>query len=220
MIKRWLLRKIDKYPVISFDIFDTLVERNTLNPSEIFSRTAKKHMSDEQVQIFVNKRVNAEKKARELRGDREVTLDEIYCQLSLEYGELASELLKTEIAEEIEACHIKVQTRDIYNKAIDVADKVFLISDMYLSKEVIGKILEKCDIAGYNKLYISNEYRVNKISGELFQIVKTENSISNEHWLHFGDSLKADYLGARKIGIDAVMVSRKNRIKRMLHKCL
>lgn len=220
MTKKWLLKKIDKYSVVSFDIFDTLIERDVVLPSEIFARTAKKYLSDEEVNDFVKNRMDAERKARALREDREANLEEIYHHLKAEYDEFVVDLMEAEIAEEINSCQTKVKYFDIYEEVLKSKEHIFLISDMYLPEEVICRILDKCKITGYEKLYISNRYRVNKISGELFDIVKKENVIHNEAWLHLGDSFKADYLGARKAGIDAVLLSRKNRIKRMLRKCL
>lgn len=36
MIKKFIEKKIDKYPYVSFDVFDTLLERKCLIPQKLF----------------------------------------------------------------------------------------------------------------------------------------------------------------------------------------
>ena len=87
---------------------------------------------------------------------------------------------------------------------------------MYLPKDHIIKMLEKCNLPlDKVKIYISYEYGVNKVSGKLFRKVLNENSIDHKTMIHFGDSLKADVLGAIKAGIKFAIVPKKNRFKRI-----
>ena len=105
----------------------------------------------------------------------------------------------------------------IFYSALNQGKRVYIISDMYLPKPVIQEMLEKCGVSGEEKLYVSNTYGVNKISGKLFEIVTREGNLDKKRMLHIGDSLKADCLGAIKAGIGFYHVSRKNRLERMLH---
>ena len=58
---------IDKYEIISFDIFDTLIKRNVIDPVDIFKivqeRFNKKHIN-EMITDFFEKRVGTEKNMR------------------------------------------------------------------------------------------------------------------------------------------------------------
>ena len=78
-------------------------------------------------------------------------------------------------------------------------------------------MLEHCNITNYDSLYVSNEYGVNKISGKLFKIVLNQKGIKQSEIVHIGDSVKADFLGARKVGIKSILIRRKNRLKRLIH---
>ena len=40
--------------------------------------------------------------------------------------------------------------------------------------------------------------------------------IDKKNIIHIGDSIKADYIGARKAGISSILIGRKNRIGRLI----
>ena len=52
-----ILKQIENYDIVSFDIFDTLLKRNINKPTDIFAYVEKKH---NQVG-YCNNRINAEK---------------------------------------------------------------------------------------------------------------------------------------------------------------
>lgn len=220
MIEKYLKKKIERYDIISFDIFDTLIERDVRVPTDIFKRIAESCFNTENERnAFWKNRVWAEQEARKNRTDGEVTLDEIYTKLLDKYDDSITEkLMQSEIREEIKACRPKNKLISVYKHAMQRGKKVYFISDMYLPKEVISELLSKCSVYEYEKLYVSNAYRANKVSGELFQIVCTENQLKKEDWLHIGDSFKADFKGARKSGISSILLYRKGLIKNRLCK--
>ena len=210
-----LLRKLKKYKVVSFDVFDTLIERTVKLPSDIFALVGANVLGADNG--FVQNRIQAEKEARDRSVSGEVTLEDIYAGLRTEYGELADRLMNEEIELEIKSCTPKTSMTEIYKTATDSCEKVFIISDMYLPSTVIEKMLEKCGINSYLKIYVSNEYDCNKISGRLFERVILDNGINRSDMLHVGDSIKADYLGARKAKISSYLIGRKHRLLRLIH---
>lgn len=80
--------------------------------------------------------------------------------------------------------------------------KDFFISDMYLSKQFIGKLLKKC---GYEAedIFLSNEYRENKGQMKLYEIVQKTYNLSKLRWIHIGDNYISDYEKALEFGIEA-----------------
>ena len=64
----------------SFDIFDTLVYRSCISPQAVFAMTGEK-MGEEPMR-YKELRINAEEKARHSSGKSEITLDEIYANMS------------------------------------------------------------------------------------------------------------------------------------------
>lgn len=119
--------------------------------------------------------------------------------------------------QEIVNCKKKESMYGFFQKCVASDKCVILVSDMYLPEQVIIKMLEKCGIAGYDDIYISNCYNSNKLTGKLFELVMDERGTDRKKIIHIGDSVKADYIGARKAGIRSILIGRKNRLKRQLN---
>ena len=209
-------RLLNRYQVISFDIFDTLIERSVQDPKDIFFLAANKFFGDEiKAKEFQKNRIEAEKKGRNEKENGEINLNEIYELLKPIYGDQTTALLDMEIKEEIDSCFPKQKILEFYKKCVAANKIIYIISDMYLSSEILAIMLKKCGISEYKKLYVSNEYHCNKRNGELFQQVINENNIEKRNMIHIGDSIKADFIGGIKSGIKSLLISRKNRIKRL-----
>ena len=183
------------FDTISFDIFDTLIERSVSKPTDIFEIVGEKVLGKEHCREFLENRIRAEKKARE--KSCEITLDQIYQELVDTYKSDIVELLqKTEVQIELENCHKKETIFPFYEQCIQKGKRVLLISDMYLPEPVIVSMLQRCGINDYEKLYVSNTYGENKLSGKLFQIACKDWQIDLKSMIHIGDSIKADMIGA------------------------
>lgn len=53
-----IINQIEKYDIVSFDIFDTLLKRNVKNPTDVFEYIENKHNKAD----FCERRIAAEKK--------------------------------------------------------------------------------------------------------------------------------------------------------------
>ena len=201
-----LKKYLDNYDTISFDIFDTLIGRDVEIPACIFELAASLIFDETKAKEFKRIRQSAEESARAKRADREVNLWEIYDELAPHYETLTDKLLKAEIECEISHCFRIDKCADLLNEAVKKKKRVFLISDMYLPRSVIMKIIDKCRISGYERIYVSGEERCNKVSGQLFEKVITDNLIERKKMLHIGDSFRADIQGARKAGVKSQWV--------------
>ena len=206
---------IKKYKIISFDIFDTLVLRNVEKPTDLFY-LVENQMEGNNAFGFHNKRIQAEKIARQKLSPREVNIDDIYDYLDINDNNLKENLKAKEIELELASCYANKKIKKFYDRAIENGNEVIIISDMYLPQEVIQAMLGQCGIYRYKKLYVSNSYNANKITGKLFEIAISELGVPKKNIVHLGDSIKADFLGAHKAGIKAVLVHRKNRLRRFL----
>ena len=198
---------INKYKKISFDIFDTLIERDVLDPLDIFSI-----VENETGELnFRNKRIQAEKEARRKSISKEVTLGDIYREY--QGGDrLCNDLRDAELRIEEKHIHVKESIYSFYQRCISENRNVFLVSDMYLTTNCIENILRTCNIRGYKKLYISCEYNKNKVTSELFGELINSEHINKKDIIHIGDSPKADLIGARKAGIHSILIPKKNAI--------
>jgi FMN phosphatase YigB (HAD superfamily) len=81
--------------------------------------------------------------------------------------------------------------------------RLIYISDMYLTKDTIDKILDKC---GYSEMFIrgfvSSEVGLLKRTGSIFPYV--ENEMGAKILLHIGDNKEADYDKPSDLGISAI----------------
>lgn len=202
---------IDKYEVITFDVFDTLLKRQVLNPRDVFAYEERIliHRYGEGFNGFKNRRVQSEIQAREKAENYECTLGQIYEELFPSDSWLLHECLSLEESLEQCLCIANASIYQIYDYCIKQGKKIFYISDMYLSSECISKLLIK---NGYEvnkgQLYVSNEFLASKKSGALFKIFLTEQGIEPSRVLHIGDSRYADYIGPLRVGIKAVHIPR------------
>lgn len=199
-----IIRKVKNYKTVSFDIFDTLLKRNVDNPTDVFALVEHKT----KIMDFQKKRIEAERRAREITKDREVTLIEIYEQLSGLSESQKKNALESELSVEEDLLTINTEIYAVYTWCIENDKQVFITSDMYLPKDFIEIVLEKNKITGYKKLYLSCSYKKVKSDGSLFWVLMQENNVQPEEIIHIGDSKEGDYRQPQKIGINSIQIPR------------
>ena len=139
----------------SFDIFDTLITRNTISPLGIFLLLQDKIKSDRHFDIlpddFVNNfcqyRKNAELRCRGINNTnynfKEITLDDIYNNL------MENHSIENEFIEKIKLLEIELELKSVQpiqkniknlKKILENSKQVILISDMYLPINVLSLI--------------------------------------------------------------------------------
>jgi HAD superfamily hydrolase (TIGR01549 family) len=215
MMNNRLYKKVKGYQNISFDMFDTLIERNVILPTDIFFQAGKSVLDDGEK--FREQRILAERKARAKHQSKEVTLDQIYLELGFLYDEqILNELKEKEISEELSNCNPRKDIVEVYRKLIKEGKNVFIVTDMYLPKDTLSMMLRKCSIDDYKDLLLSNEEEAGKRDGKLFEILLQRYDIQSQSLIHIGDDLKSDYLGAKKVGITSVIIPRKRAIRRQI----
>ena len=194
-----------QFDVISFDIFDTLILRPFDKPETLFEIVGDRLGINTVFSSFLSCRKKAEKEARRKQeiqyGTREVTIFDIYRELQETIGIDAQEGAQAEIKAEIDYCYKNPYFEMVYDILLAQGKTVVLTSDMYLPKEYIEKIVNKCGYNKYEKIYVSCEYRCNKKTGELFRRVSAD--YKGKTVVHVGDNYEADILGAEKAGFDA-----------------
>lgn len=191
---------------VSFDIFDTLILRDVARPTDVFS------LMEKQLGIpdFRQKRLEAEKKAREVKNSGEITIFEIYkCFDAIQETDI-EKLCSQELMTEMSVCHLNPNVEGFYKKCLE-KKKVVLVSDMYLPTEMMVKILEKCNITGYQKLYVSCDFGVSKRDGGLYRHVLKDLGISKKEIVHVGNDIMSDCFCARKLGIYTLKTKTRTR---------
>ena len=201
----------------SFDVFDTLITRNTATPKGIFSimQYHLQHDSrwasipDHIKNNFYHLRVHAEKfPVSSLEpGIEEVTLDQVYSFFSHTPSvtqKMCVDLMEFEIETEL-ACSVGI-TANI-NRVIELISHgihVVLISDMYLPSTVIRKLLCKHHAIFQDiPIYVSSEIKLRKGTGNLYKYVREKEGIHFSEWMHIGDNPISDVRVPQKLGICA-----------------
>lgn len=214
-------RRARGFDLISFDIFDTLITRNVLHPTDLFTLVGHEILgATEEAIIFRDRRVEAESNARAKSESGEVCLKDIYRELFSYYGIKAAILKDCEIKAEKKSCHPREKWVRLFHEYVKSGKRVVLISDMYLSSDVIKDILTDCGISGYSNIYISNECGCDKVSGKLYEIAEEKEGLKKCRHIHYGDSIRADYMGARKAGVTPRLVLKEKWLNRLLRKCV
>lgn len=202
-----IFNQIEKHDIISFDIFDTLVVRNVLKPSDIFTLTEKKYNTlhkNSPINNFKEKRIGAEKISRSNKKN-EITINDIYCQI--EYpDQIKNELMMIEIDVEFKYIVKNPNIYPLYQYAKEKGKKIIIASDMYLSKEFISRVLKNCGIDTYDTLFISSEIGYRKKTGDLFAYICNYLKCNPNNILHIGDNKISDFYMALKNGLDAFLI--------------
>lgn len=192
-----LKSQIQSHEAISFDIFDTLIMRKTLYPDDVF-------------EIIGSRINNKEFTALRREAMAKVSNANIY-EIYDEYQKMTNisddernRLLKLEISTEKSVLIPRVKMVEILNYAVSLGKKVYLISDMYFTKEILEEILNDLGVKGYSDIFVSCEYKVLKSQG-LYRIYKEK--VQAPSYLHIGDNEEADGVYPKEQGISCYNIN-------------
>ena len=121
-----ILHKAAPYPVVAFDVFDTLIKRDVARPTDLFALLG----AD-----FAKARTQAEAEARAAKSG-EVTLAEIYARPCLAGYDPAAECA-AEIACAVPNLPVLKAARALHAQG----KRLYYISDMYLPKVQLDAML-------------------------------------------------------------------------------
>lgn len=176
---------INKMPLVnSFDIFDTIVTRNVLNPTDIYDIIEREYPFPK----FKEYRILAESKNGQ-------TLDSIYNEFKIISGIEDSEIEKLkefEIQTEINNLFL---IRSNYNL---IRDNDILVSDMYFNPEQLEYILKSIGYHKNTKIY-SSSCGMSKIKETMYKYLQTKYIIMT----HTGDNMHSDILNSDKHNINS-----------------
>lgn len=195
---------------VGFDVFDTLLCRPFLKPTDLFDLmedTAETIIGRKSIN-FANSRVAAEAIAR--HGKIETTFEEIYSVLEEQLQ------LTREQKEKLQALEISLESRflkpresvkNIFRLAKLLRKRVFIASDMYLSKEIITSFLREngYDLSNVD-VFVSCEVNSAKYDGSLYRMLEREHGIIPCETLFIGDNLKSDIAIPSELGFATMQI--------------
>ncbi|MCC8194474.1 MAG: hypothetical protein LIP28_07505 [Deltaproteobacteria bacterium] len=198
---------------VSFDVFDTLIQRTTSAPSDIFALLEPRveRMTEGAFPNFQKIRPLAERMARLRHGPPprpEVRLEEIYAIIE-ELGLLTSGQSKAVQQEEILAEKRVLVRREqgveLLERTKSAGIRRILISDMYLPEWAVREILADLGIQ-FDALYLSSTHRVLKYYGELFDVALRAENLAPHELTHIGDDVRSDIEQPSALGIKAFRI--------------
>lgn len=187
---------------VSFDIFDTLLVRPSMVPTDIFCLLDP--LFPNSPKKFTQLRSTAESRM----GKPNSTLYRIWSYIMKTEGldpELADGMMEAELELERRLLTPREDMREIYQYAADQGKRIIAASDMYLPSEFLLKLLHEKGYEKIERVYVSCEEGARKDNGELYEILLKKEKIDQASRLvHIGDNYESDYRKALDHGITAI----------------
>lgn len=198
-----LERLIDQHETISFDVFDTLLQRKVWVPGDVIALTA--HRAQSELGIPAEDFISARREAKKHSTKHEVPLTERY--------EIIGKILKVDAATasqlysfEIEIEKGLLEARTVGKLALEYAQskgkRVIITSDTYFTEEQIREFLTDAEIFP-DEFYASSTYDQTKEAGGLYKVLLEK---EKDKLLHVGDNYKADITNANANQINSSWV--------------
>ena len=187
-----VIEKIEEYEYVSFDVFDTLLLRPYVKPTDLF-----RHMEiNENTPGFADARISAERRAR-TKDRPEVTLSDIYDAMDTKF----SHMMEKELEYEAQVLQPNPEMKRVFDLTLSKGKVVILLSDMYLPSAFIADVLSKRGFSGYRKLYVSSDNGKSKCFGDLFRQALGDLNVLPSELLHIGDDERSDVRTPSAMGI-------------------
>ena len=206
-------KRIQSKEIITFDIFDTLLIRSVVKPTDIFT-IIEKEVKNIGIYSgpFCQERILAENEARRNSSHEEITLEEIYntLQTKLKLTNRITETIKSiELETEIKNIQPRPLGMKLYEIALNSMKKVHLISDFYMPASSIRKILTKIGVLEFESLWVSCDHRATKHTGRLFDLFISQLKTQPSSIIHVGDNQHSDGEMARSRGITPYVLAKE-----------
>ncbi|MCG6550782.1 MAG: HAD-IA family hydrolase [Candidatus Magnetominusculus sp. LBB02] len=218
--------------VVSFDVFDTLFEREIEPPEKVkeaAARALSQYLNEtsgikrSSYELFTL-RNHVESRLREQAGamgkDTECSFTAIAGEMANEISGTVNEPLKNQIIRldldiEKDVIVVKEGMLEILQWLKSINKRVIAVSNMYLDKGHFQEIFKDKAIEGYfDDIYVSSENGLGKHSGKLFDYVLAKEQVAPGRMLHIGDHIEADYRVPIRMGIKAIRLYDTAHLKR------
>ena len=202
--------RLSQYDVVSFDIFDTLLFRPFSEPADLF------YFLGERLGLADIRRIRMEQEQRarlecdKEQGHYEATFAKIWAVMERKTGIPAVQGMRLEEELEEEFCYANPFMKEVFEELRERGKQIICISDMYLPRAFLEKLLEKNGYAGIHKLYVSCEYGKSKADGGLYRLVREEFPLKT--MVHCGDNVHSDVKMAKKCGLASLPYPNVNRM--------
>ncbi len=194
---------LTSFDIISFDIFDTLITRKIFNPDDVFL-LIEKHLKEININLkdYKKLRKKAEENVRKKKNYQgDCNIHEIYDEfknLTDLTEEQVLDIKNLEIETELKLCVPRKDSLKLFNNLINKGKRIILVSDMYLTREIIEKILNNCGYYGYFDIFISSEVGYRKDNRTMWNYIYSK--YGDYSIIHLGDNEQSDIHGLADMG--------------------
>ena len=208
------IKAIKDCEYVSFDLFDTLLERNVARPTDIFTLVGSQAgLAGISAERFAEDRKQAEGNARSKSEKDEISHAEIYTELSRinrKTGKFAGKLKQLEISLEKKYMAPKAVGLKLLSLTHKLEKKILIISDTYLEKQVIADMVKDCIPEMDYALYVSSDSGNTKHTGKLFAQILVEHDLTPDAMIHVGDNEHSDRTVPEEMGIKTYKINRSH----------
>lgn len=191
-------KDIDKSKVVSFDIFDTLLLRPYIKPTDLFMHLENMY----QRPGFSTERTDAERRVRIKHPELEdVTYDMIYDEIDEQFRDIKQKELDWEES----VLRQNPETKQVFDYAKNSGKTVVITSDIYLPYNFVKKVLTAAGFGSADRLYVSSKLNAAKSFGTIYRHLLSDLNVSPDSVLHIGDNPRTDQAAAEKCGIKTVL---------------
>ena len=199
--------KISDYEVISFDLFETILDRKVSRPSDIY-HIVSTHLNEKN---YISHRENIEKKLlhkTKFKYSYNDIIKEFLCLKNYNKVKIQG-IIDKEKEIELKLLFVRSEILDLVKFAKNKGKKVILVSDTHHDKFYIKKILDKFKINFFDKIYLSSEIGMSKFDKDIYYFLnhKYKNDL-----IHIGDNYVSDYINAKKQNIPSILIPNLNYI--------
>ena len=194
-----LLQCAERHEVITFDLFDTVIMRNTLFSTDVFEivdgRLKKQGIL---IEGFAGKRLECEK---HLAKGCSLPLVKIYQYMIDKYhmdGISADRLAELEWEVDCELLVPREEMCEIVSQIYQSGKEVYIVSDTYYTRDQLRNLMSSFGIVTTD-IFASCEFGTSKTQ-QLYACLKEQ--IGDKKCLHIGDDSTADVEYATKFGLD------------------
>lgn len=215
-----MIRRLMKYDVISFDVFDTLLLRPMEEPADLFYFVGMKLSCPDFHTLRIQAEEEARRRRRQAAGRGEVTLEEIWEILSAKTGLDSREGILAEWETERQFCYANPRFLPVLAALRRAGKQLVITSDMYLGAKRIRQLLLEAGLGEFDGCFVSCDLGASKHQGTLFDGIRRRFG-SGCRCIHVGDDPLSDGKRARERGWASLLVpsarllGRPFRIRRM-----
>ncbi|RAS08848.1 hypothetical protein C7415_105332 [Cupriavidus alkaliphilus] len=197
---------MERHSVVSFDVFDTLIERPFEHPNDLFDYLAPnmRELSGLPELDFRKIRQDARGYVKDGQHGEEVTLAERYRALA-EHLDIAPEvgerMRQLEEDTELRLCRPRKTGQSLYELALAMGKKVILVSDIFFEEDFMQRLLDRHGYTRHAATYLSSKEGKLKHSGNLYPVVVNAMEVTANEILHIGDNVHADIKQAKACGL-------------------